>query len=53
LEAQRAELVIGQLAFLPTLKLITMLSSTQFDKLAIEIGVLVHLIGVKCFGLCR
>jgi hypothetical protein len=44
LQAQRAELVVGQKAFLPALKLISVLRRTQFDKLAVEFGVLVHLL---------
>jgi hypothetical protein len=43
LKAQGAKFFVSQLAFLPALKLVSVLGCPQFDKLAVEFCVLVHL----------
>jgi hypothetical protein len=43
LETKGTKLVIGQLAVLPTHKLVTVLCGPQFYKLAVKFCVLVHL----------
>ena len=42
LQAQRQQLLVGQLAALPALELVAELLGAQGDELAVEIGVLVH-----------
>jgi hypothetical protein len=43
LKAQGAKLFVSQLAFLPTLELVSVLGCSLLNKLAVEFCVLVHL----------
>jgi hypothetical protein len=42
LQAQRAKLIVAELAGLPAFQLVAVLSGAELDELGVEVGVLVH-----------